>query len=59
MAGGPVRIHRAGAGNDQRDDDDDVKDDEEVEKILRSFPELNNGALGFHEITALQVRIKI
>lgn len=30
-------------------------DNEEVEKILGSFPELNNGALGFYEITALQV----
>lgn len=30
-------------------------DNEEVQKILDSFPELNNGALGFYEITALQV----
>lgn len=36
-----------------------LSDDEEVEKILASFPELNYGALGYYEITALQVRIKI
>lgn len=35
-----------------------LPDNEEVAKILSSFPELNNGALGLYEITALQVRIK-
>lgn len=35
-----------------------LPDNEEVVKILSSFPELNNGALGLYEITALQVRIK-
>lgn len=36
-----------------------LSDDEEIEKILDSFPELNYGAVGYYEITALQVRIKI
>lgn len=66
MVSGPAKLFQRNHNNAVDDDDYDddgnvvvVDDEEKVENILRSFPELNDNAVGFYEITALQVRIKI